>query len=43
MTAFVQELNANWIEGLQVHTSGENWELLGSQIRRVFYDYFEAE
>jgi hypothetical protein len=43
MTAFVQELNANWIEGLQEHTSGKNWELLGSQMRRVFYEYFQAE
>lgn len=43
ITAFVQELNANWIEGLQAHTSGENWELLGSQIRLVFYEYFREE
>lgn len=43
ITAFVQELNANWIEGLQQHTSGKNWELLGSQMRRVFHEYFLAE
>ena len=41
ITAFVQELNANWIEGLQQDTGGENWELLGSQLRKVFYEYFE--
>lgn len=43
ITAFVQELNANWIEGLQQHTSGKNWELLGSQMRRVFFEFFLAE
>jgi len=43
ITAFVQELNANWIEGLQQHTSGKNWHLLGSQMRRVFHEFFLAE
>jgi murein tripeptide amidase MpaA len=42
VTAFVQELNANWIEGLQENTGGRNWELLGSQYRKVFYEYFEG-
>ena len=41
ITAFVQELNANWIEGLKEETSAKNWELLGSQLRKVFYEYFE--
>jgi len=41
ITAFVQELNANWIEGLKEHTSAKNWELLGSQYRDVFYHYFD--
>ena len=43
ITAFVQELNANWIEGLQDHTSANHWELLGSQMRRVFYEFFQQE
>ena len=43
ITAFVQELNANWIEGLRQHTSAKNWELLGSQMRRVFHEFFQAE
>ena len=40
ITSFVQELNANWIEGLQEPTSGRNWELLGNQYRKVFFEYF---
>ena len=41
ITAFIQELNANWIEGLKQAASGKNWEQLGSQYRKVFYEYFE--
>jgi len=40
IVAFVQELNANWIEGLEDHTSAANWRLLGDQYREVFYRYF---
>lgn len=40
IVAFVQELNANWIEGLGDHTSAANWRLLGDQYREVFYRYF---
>ena len=40
ITALVQELNANWVEGLKQPSSGKNWELLGSQYREVFFDYF---
>ncbi len=43
ITAFVQELNANWIAGLNDHATGANWELLGAQYREVFYRYFTAE
>lgn len=43
ITAFVQELNANWVEGLKHPSSGANWQLLGSQYREVFYQYFASE
>lgn len=43
ITAFVQELNCNWIEGLQDHTSAEHWILLGSQYRKVLYEYFKED
>jgi hypothetical protein len=43
ITAFVQELNANWIAGLDDYATGKNWELLGAQYREVFYRYFAAE
>ncbi|MDA3924424.1 MAG: M14-type cytosolic carboxypeptidase [Kiritimatiellae bacterium] len=42
ITAFIQELNANWIEGLKENTSAKNWELLGAQYRDVFYEYFTS-
>jgi len=41
--ACVQELNCNWIAGLQKHPFGSDWELLGSQMRDVFYHLFEKE
>lgn len=43
INAFVQELNCNWIEGLQDHASAVNWMLLGSQYRKVLYEYFDKE
>jgi len=41
--AFIYELNANWIEGLSKVPYGEDWELLGKQLKEVFYDYFKNE
>jgi hypothetical protein len=39
--AFVFELNQIWIEGLKKEPFGKDWELLGKQLREVFYDYFD--
>ena len=39
--AVIFELNANWIKGLSKIPFGRDWELLGEQLRDVFYDYFD--
>jgi hypothetical protein len=39
--ACVQELNCNWIAGLEKHPFGADWELLGAQMREVFYHLFD--
>jgi len=38
--ACILELNANWIQGLSKVPFGKDWELMGEQLRDVFYDYF---
>jgi hypothetical protein len=38
--ACILELNCDWIAGLSRTPSGRDWELLGEQLRAVFYDYF---
>lgn len=38
--ACVFELNYEWIAGLDKAPFGKDWELLGRQLRVVFYDYF---
>ena len=39
--AFVYELNYEWIAGLKKAPMGKDWELLGKQLTKVFYLYFE--
>jgi zinc carboxypeptidase len=39
--ACVHELNVDWIAGLDDYPSGKHWELLGAQLCRVYYDYFD--
>ncbi len=39
--AFIYELNANWIAGLSKVPFGKDWELLGEQLKDVFFDYFK--
>lgn len=39
--ACVYELNYEWIEGLNKAPLGKDWELLGKQLRDVFYEYFK--
>ena len=39
--ACVYELNYEWAKGLNKEPLGKDWELLGKQLRDVFYDYFE--
>jgi len=41
--AFVYELNANWSAGLDKIPMGADWELLGSQLRRVLFDHFSDD
>lgn len=43
ITACVQELNANWIAGLEDYPSGENWQRFGEQLGEVFFEYFGSE
>lgn len=38
--ATVYELNYEWIKGLNKEPLGKDWELLGKQLRGVFYEYF---
>lgn len=40
--AAVQELNCNWIAGLNEAPSGQHWRDFGAGLARVFYEYFEA-
>jgi hypothetical protein len=39
--ACVFELNYEWIKGLNKEPFGKDWELLGVQLRDVFFEYFE--
>ncbi|MEX2231141.1 MAG: M14-type cytosolic carboxypeptidase [Cyclobacteriaceae bacterium] len=39
--ACVYELNYEWAKGLNKEPLGKDWELLGKQLRVVFYEYFE--
>ncbi len=41
--AFVYELNYEWIAGLNKTPMGKDWELLGKQLGKVFYLYFDTE
>lgn len=41
--ACVYELNFEWIEGLKKVPFGRDWQLLGNQLREVFYDYFDEK
>jgi len=41
--AFVFELNANWIAGLEKVPFGEDWEQFGEQLCEVFYKYFDKK
>ncbi|MFC2126195.1 M14 family zinc carboxypeptidase, partial [Bacteroidota bacterium] len=41
--AFVFELNANWIAGLNKVPFGKDWELFGEQLCEVFYEYFDKK
>ena len=43
ITAFIFELNFEWSAGLKKVPSGKDWELLGKQLRDVFYDYFNEK
>lgn len=40
--AAVQELNCNWIAGVNQAPSGQDWRAFGAGLARVFYEYFEA-
>lgn len=39
--AVVQELNANWIAGLNDYPTGQRWEAFGAGLAEVFDAYFE--
>jgi hypothetical protein len=41
--ACILELNCDWIAGLNKVPFGRDWELLGEQIREVFFAYFGEE
>ena len=41
--ACILELNCNWIAGLNKVPFGKDWELLGEQMGRVFFEYFGTE
>lgn len=39
--ACVYELNYEWAKGLDKEPMGKDWELLGKQLRDVFFEYFK--
>ena len=39
--ACIYEFNYQWIAGLKKVPLGKDWELLGKQLREVFFRYFE--
>ena len=41
--ACVYELNYEWIAGLNKVPFGKDWELLGKQLRDVFFEYFDGK
>jgi len=41
--ACILELNCDWIAGLNKPPFGEDWELLGEQMCKVFLEYFDTE
>jgi hypothetical protein len=41
--ACIYELNYEWITGLKKQPFGKDWELLGKQLRDVFFDYFNLK
>lgn len=41
--ACVYEFNYEWIEGLKKAPMGKDWELLGKQLREVFFQYFDGK
>jgi len=41
--ALVQELNCDWIAGLNKAPEAKDWELLGEEYCEVFYRYFGEE
>jgi len=41
--ACILELNCDWIAGLNKVPFGKDWELLGEQMGRVFFEYFDTE
>jgi hypothetical protein len=43
ITACVQELNANWIAGLDDYPSAEHWKRFGEQLCTVFFEFFGTE
>ncbi|MEW6234800.1 MAG: M14 family zinc carboxypeptidase [Candidatus Omnitrophota bacterium] len=43
VNALVQELNCDWIAGLNKAPEAKDWELLGAQYCEVFYRYFGEE
>jgi hypothetical protein len=38
--ALIFELNANWIAGLNKVPSADDWQTLGKDLRKVFFEYF---
>lgn len=41
--ACIYELNYEWIAGLKKQPFGKDWELLGKELRDVFFDYFNLK
>jgi hypothetical protein len=39
--ACIYEFNYEWAEGLKKVPMGEDWKMLGRQLRQVFYDYLQ--
>ena len=40
--AFILEFNFEWAKGLKKIPQGKDWELMGKELKDVFFEYFDG-